>query len=68
MTNFENLKQMDVNELAKNLYNICDTICFASCKKSTGNKFQCPVQHPTKKNCTQCAVKYLKSEVADNDR
>lgn len=63
MTNYEQIKQMTVNEMAEVMYCAVDNICFSVCKTSTDNKFQCPYETEDPKNCTRCIVMWLESEV-----
>lgn len=70
MTHFEEIKQMNVDELANwinnQLNDLDDGICFEMCTKSTGNKFLCPYGEDVDlSQCIGCVKKWLESEVED---
>ena len=66
MTNFENIKAMDIDELSEVLYSGVDKICFENCTRLTGNKFECPIKNDTSpEQCKACAKQWLESEVAE---
>ncbi len=60
MTHFEEIKQMNVEDLANVLQDARDDICFEMCEKNTGNKYSCPYEE---QDCTACIAKWLESEV-----
>ncbi len=64
-TNFDRIKAMSVDELAEFLQRGGDHICFDTCEKATGNKFQCKYESLTEKNCVQCMVEWLEAEVTE---
>lgn len=70
MTHFEEIKQMNVDELANwinnQLNDLDDDICFKMCEKSTGNKFLCPHGEEVEiVHCKACVKKWFESEVED---
>lgn len=66
MTHFEEIKQMNVDELAAVINDSRDDICFEMCTKSTGNKFVCPHGEDVDlSQCVGCVKKWLESEVED---
>ena len=62
MTNYNHIKNMNIEQLAKFLYSAPDEICFNTCKANTGNQFNCPFRENVR-NCVNCIKKYLESEV-----
>lgn len=65
MNNFENVKQMNLDELARFLQKAADKICFDTCEKGSGDKFQCPISlgDITSEDCVRCAKAWLQEEV-----
>lgn len=68
-TNYENIKNMSVDEMSEALMHINDKICFQACLNATGNKFECPIKGDVDlADCQKCFKKWLLSEVEENDR
>ena len=63
MNNYERIKNMSIEELAKFMYSASDKICFENCMKDTGNKFSCRFSEGVDTaNCINCMKHYLESE------
>lgn len=64
ITNYENIKNMNIEEMAEALMYAADGICWLSCLKATGNKFECPIKGDVDlADCQKCFKKWLLSEV-----
>ena len=77
MTNYEKIKAMSLEQLARLLMgvNVGDTVtdiaCKAECKAGTGNAFDCPhlAEADADNNlpCHKCMEKWLRTEVSDEN-
>ena len=66
MNNYERIKNMSVEEMAKALMHINDEICFQACLNATGNKFECPIKGEVElEDCQKCFKKWLLSEAKE---
>ena len=68
MTNYDRIKAMSVEEMAKFIDTHNDDlggkICFWYCEKTTGSKYKCPYNEEERdKRCIECVKQWLKSEV-----
>ena len=64
MNNFENIKQMNIDQLARFLQSASDEICFATCLKKSGNKFECPISRDiTTEDCVRCMKTWLEKDI-----
>ena len=68
ITNFDRIKAMSVDEMAK-LIEECDLgleskICFEQCEKMTGDEYKCPYPEEERlSHCIDCVKQWLESEV-----
>lgn len=63
-THYYRIMQMGVDELAAEICDVRDNICFEMCIKNTGNKFSCPYgEGVTPEQCQECVKKWLLNEV-----
>ncbi|MEE0968358.1 MAG: hypothetical protein U0M06_03175, partial [Clostridia bacterium] len=64
LTEFDRIKNMNIEQLAEFLYSAPDKICFENCTKDTGNKFSCKFGEGVDvANCINCMKEYLLREV-----
>lgn len=65
MKNYENIKNMSVDEMSEALMHINDKVCWWTCLNATGNKFECPIKGDVDlTDCQKCFKKWLLSEAA----
>lgn len=69
MTNFERIKAMTVEEMAKEIeFTVMDKVCKWKCRQTTGNKYTCPYFEEDgidTANKLQCVKEWLNSEVLE---
>lgn len=65
-TRYDEIKEMNVDELAEFIYSAADEICFENCTRETGNKYSCNLgDKVTQETCIKCMKNYLESEVTE---
>lgn len=70
MTNYDRIKNMSVDEIAKHIDTHDDKlggeICCRHCEKTTGKKYRCPYDEEERDGkCIECIKEWLLSEVED---
>ena len=64
VTEFDRVKNMDIEQLAEFMYQANDNICFENCIRNTGDKFSCKHgENVDVANCLNCMKKYLMQKV-----